>query len=111
MKKIRWLMGTISIFSIAAVIFFSEMPPLSKYLSPLILAGFLALFRIVKGPTAADRAAASDVLGILIIGISALFAVFTKKYWYLDIGIAWALQSFIGVLALAKYLEGRNFDD
>ncbi len=111
MKKFRWFTGTAGILAVAAIIFFSDMPLISKYFSPLIFAGFLALFRIIKGPTAADRAAASDVLGILIVGISAIFAVFTKKYWYLDIGIAWALQSFIGILALAKYLEGRDFDD
>jgi multicomponent Na+:H+ antiporter subunit F len=31
--------------------------------------------------------------------------------WYLNIAIAWALLSFIGTLALAKYLEGRGFDE
>ena len=94
-----------------AGILLSGISTIEKYLIPLLLAGFMALFRIIKGPTAADRAVASDVLGILIVGISAIFAVFTKKYWYMDIAIAWALQSFIGVLALAKYLEGRDFDD
>ena len=29
---------------------------------------------------------------------------------YVDIGIAWALQSFIGSLALAKYLEGKGLE-
>ncbi len=111
MKNIRWLLGVLAILALAVIIIISDIPLITKYLIPLLFAGFLALFRILKGPTAADRAAASDVLGILIIGICAIFTVFTKKYWYMDIAIAWALQSFIGVLALAKYLEGRNFDD
>jgi multicomponent Na+:H+ antiporter subunit F len=29
----------------------------------------------------------------------------------LNIAIAWALLSFISTLALAKYLEGRGFDE
>jgi multicomponent Na+:H+ antiporter subunit F len=29
----------------------------------------------------------------------------------MNIGISWALLSFIGTLALAKYLEGRGFDE
>jgi len=36
---------------------------------------------------------------------------FVGRDVYIDIGIAWGLQSFIGTLALAKYLEGRSFDD
>jgi multicomponent Na+:H+ antiporter subunit F len=51
------------------------------------------------------------MLGILIIGICALLSITTKRNWYLDIGIAWALQSFISTLALAKFLEGKDFDE
>jgi multicomponent Na+:H+ antiporter subunit F len=69
------------------------------------------LYRILKGPTAADRAVAIDTLGILIVGFCAILSLSTGRSWYLDIAIAWALQSFIGVLALAKFLEGRSFDE
>lgn len=111
MRRLRWFSGLV-VFMIAAVlIIFSDKPLMIKFLTPLLLSGFLALFRIFKGPTAADRAVAIDVLGILVIGICAIMSVFTKKFWYMDIAIAWALQSFISVLALAKYLEGRDFDD
>ena len=77
----------------------------------LILAGVLCLFRILRGPTAADRIVAIDIFGILIVGFCALGSVATGRSWYLDIGIAWALQSFIGTLAFSKYLEGRAFDE
>jgi len=111
MKNIRWLIGTLSIILGVVIIVTSEMPLMNKYLIVILFAGFLVLYRLIKGPTAADRSVAVDVLGILVIGICALLAIFTHKSWYMDIAIAWALQSFIGVLALAKYLEGRNFDD
>jgi len=35
----------------------------------------------------------------------------TGRSWYIDIAIAWALQSFIATLALAKFLEGKSLDD
>jgi len=35
----------------------------------------------------------------------------TKKDFYLNIALAWSLLSFIGTIALAKFLEGRNFDE
>jgi multicomponent Na+:H+ antiporter subunit F len=34
-----------------------------------------------------------------------------KRDLYMNIGISWALLNFIGTLALAKYLEGRGFDE
>ncbi len=77
----------------------------------IILACFLCLYRVLKGPTAADRIVAIDILGIVIVGLCAILSASTGRSWYIDIGIAWALQSFIGALALSKYLEGRNFDD
>ncbi|MCS7227739.1 MAG: monovalent cation/H+ antiporter complex subunit F [Endomicrobia bacterium] len=40
-----------------------------------------------------------------------ILAIFTKANFFIDIAIAWALQSFIGNLALAKYLEGKKFDE
>jgi multicomponent Na+:H+ antiporter subunit F len=52
-----------------------------------------------------------DILGILIVGFCGLMALATGRAFYLDVALAWALLSFIGTIALAKFLEGRNFDD
>lgn len=71
----------------------------------------LCLIRLMLGPTPADRAVVIDTLGILIVGFCAILSIPTGRDWYIDIAIAWALQSFIGALALAKYLEGRGFDE
>ena len=72
---------------------------------------FLCLYRIGRGPTAPDRTVAIDILGIVIVGFCALFAMVTGKDFYINIAIAWSLISFIGTIALAKFLEGRSFDD
>jgi len=77
----------------------------------LILCCFLCLYRIWRGPTSADRAVAVDILGIVVIGFCALMLLMTKEGFLMDIAIAWTLQSYIAVLALAKYLEGKNFDE
>jgi multicomponent Na+:H+ antiporter subunit F len=71
----------------------------------------LCLYRIGRGPTAPDRTVAVDILGIVIVGFCALLAVETGKDFYLNIALAWALLSFIGTIALAKFLEGRSFDE
>jgi multicomponent Na+:H+ antiporter subunit F len=77
----------------------------------LMLCSVLCLYRIIKGPTSSDRIVAIDMFGILIVGFCAILGIGTGRGWYIDIGIAWALQSFISTLALAKFLEGKDFDE
>ncbi|MEW6515831.1 MAG: cation:proton antiporter [candidate division FCPU426 bacterium] len=77
----------------------------------LLLCGAFCLYRIWRGPTPPDRTVAIDMLGIVVVGFTALLAVSTGKTYFLNVAISWALLSFIGTLALAKHLEGRGFDD
>ncbi|HET6429219.1 MAG TPA: cation:proton antiporter [Phycisphaerae bacterium] len=76
----------------------------------LMLCSLLCLFRIARGPSAPDRTVAIDILGTLVVGFCCLMALWTGREYYMNIAIAWALISFIGSLALAKYLEGRPYD-
>lgn len=80
-------------------------------LAALILCAFLCLYRIGRGPSAPDRAVSIDILGTLIVAFTALTGLQTGRDWYLTVALAWALVSFIGAIALAKYLEGRAFDE
>ena len=77
----------------------------------LLFSGFLCLYRIGKGPSAPDRTVAIDILGTLMVGFCAILTWITGKAFYMNIGITWALLTFIGTIALAKYLEGRGFDE
>ena len=72
---------------------------------------FMCLYRVGRGPTAPDRTVAIDILGTLVVGFCAIWSIMTKRDLYMNIAISWALLSFIGTLALAKYLEGRGFDE
>jgi multicomponent Na+:H+ antiporter subunit F len=54
---------------------------------------------------------AIDILGIIVVGFCALYGLATGKDFYLNVALAWALLSFIGTIALAKFLEGRSFDE
>jgi len=118
-KQIRWLLGLIAIIIVVGVFIFYSFPSLLEWQSLFLRRGFnvillcalFCLWRILRGPTPADRIVAVDILGILILGFCAILGIATGRSWYIDIGIAWALQSFISTLALAKYLEGRNFDE
>lgn len=76
----------------------------------LLLGAAMCLHRIGRGPSAPDRTVAIDILGTLVVGFCCIMAVWTGQEYYLNVAIAWALISFIGTLALAKYLEGRRYD-
>jgi multicomponent Na+:H+ antiporter subunit F len=84
---------------------------LKRGITVILISAFLCLWRIFRGPHAADRIVSMDMLGILIMGICALLSISTKRSWYMDIGIAWGLQSFISTLAFTKFFEGKDFDE
>jgi multicomponent Na+:H+ antiporter subunit F len=69
------------------------------------------LYRIIRGPTVADRMVGIDIFGILVVGICALLAILTDRMFLIDIGIAWVILSFIGTLTLAKYLSGKKLNE
>lgn len=77
----------------------------------LLVCCALCFYRVGRGPTAPDRAVAIDILGIVVVCFAALVALKTGKDYYLNVGIAWAVLSFIGAIALAKHLEGKGFDE
>jgi multicomponent Na+:H+ antiporter subunit F len=81
------------------------------FMGVLLLCCFMCLYRIARGPTAPDRTVAIDILGIVVVGFCALMAIVTGRDFYMNIAITWALLSFIGTIALSKYLEGRGFDE
>jgi len=106
---VRVIVGVL-IFLGIAVIFMMPGEFLTKTLFFLLLCCLSALVRVFIGPTAADRACAITITGILVVSFCGILAEFTKKEWYLDIAFIWALQAFIVGLSLAKFLEDKRFD-
>jgi len=86
-------------------------PFLALVTGVLILCSLLCLYRIGRGPTAPDRTVAIDILGTLVAGFCCVLALWTGQDFYINIAIAWALVSFIGTVALAKYLAGRYYNE
>ena len=72
---------------------------------------FICLYRIIKGPTIADRMVGIDIFGILVAGICIIITVLTDRMYMIDIAIAWIILSFVGTLTLAKYLGGRRLNE
>jgi multicomponent Na+:H+ antiporter subunit F len=72
--------------------------------SLLLLAGMLLAFvRLIKGPDAADRIVAIDLISVLIVGLLAVMAIDADETSFLDVSIAYALVAFLGTVALARF--------
>ena len=80
-------------------------------LAGLLLCSALCLYRIGRGPTAPDRMAAVDILGTVVVGFVAIVTVTSGKEYLLTVAIVWAMVSFVGTLALSKYLTGKRLDE
>lgn len=76
---------------------------------------FLLLYRIIAGPTNADRAVALDAVGMVLMGIAAIFAIMLVTTTLNDVILLIGILLFIGTIGIAKFLEkgviiDRNLD-
>lgn len=69
----------------------------------IAMVGFL--YRVVKGPSAADRVIALDVMGITLAGIVAIVSILLNTSTFLDVILLIGILAFVGTVAFAKFLE------
>jgi multicomponent Na+:H+ antiporter subunit F len=85
----------------------------SLYLSAgmLTLSVGLAFARLVYGPTLPDRVVAFDLLGMLVVGVIAVYSIATEHAQLLDVAIVLAIVAFLGTVAFARYLQRSGGDE
>ncbi|KRQ87919.1 Na(+)/H(+) antiporter subunit F [Caloramator mitchellensis] len=66
----------------------------------------LSLIRMIKGESIESRVVAIDVLTTISAAIIVIFAFMNKNGLFLDVALVYGLLSFVGVVAIARYLEG-----
>lgn len=64
----------------------------------------MLLFRLAKGPTAADRVIALDLLSVLVVAFLVVFSLHARNTTYLDVAIAYACIAFLGTVALVRFI-------
>jgi multicomponent Na+:H+ antiporter subunit F len=70
----------------------------------LALAAVIALYRVVFGPTPADRVIALDLLTTLLVGLVVVVAVTHSVFAVLDVALAVAILAFLATIGFARYL-------
>ena len=63
------------------------------------------MYRLAKGPTAADRIVAADSADITICCAMVLFSMYTGRGIYLDIAIISAMLGIINTMLIGRYLD------
>ena len=67
---------------------------------------FLCLIRAVKGPLVADRLVAVNMMGTMVIVMISVMALLLQESYLLDIGLIYAMVSFLAVVMLSKVYIG-----
>lgn len=78
---------------------------LSIVLVVMSLTIFVCFIRVLKGPSMADRVLALDTIGINLIGMIGIVMVLQKTIVYAEVILVIAIISFVGSVALAKFIE------
>lgn len=65
----------------------------------------LCIIRMAKGPTAADRAIAMDTATTVTVALLVLLGFVFDRYVYLDVALVYSIISFVGLIAIARFLE------
>ena len=68
----------------------------------------IAFYRIIKGPTAPDRAVASDAIGTCVMASITIFCLKLNSLQYLSAAMVIAVLGFLSVVVVAKYVGGES---
>lgn len=75
----------------------------------------LYAWRVLRGPTVADRVVATDAAAVVLISIIVTGSMWLRETKYLDYALVLAILSFVSTIGFARYLErgvliGRDSD-
>ncbi|AIF68852.1 cation:proton antiporter [Palaeococcus pacificus DY20341] len=71
----------------------------------LMLTSLLLTYRIIRGPTLADRIVGLNTITTKVVVIIAILAVISEEYALIDLSIVLLMVNAVGGLILAKYME------
>jgi multicomponent Na+:H+ antiporter subunit F len=72
------------------------------------VAALCAFVRLLIGPSLADRIVALDLIASISVGIIILYDIASDQPVFLDAATVVALISFVGTVALSRYIERKG---
>jgi multicomponent Na+:H+ antiporter subunit F len=72
------------------------------------LGALLTAYRLFRGPSDYDRLLSSDTLAVIAVAFLAIFSATPGRTTYLDVAIVYGVIGFVGVVVIARFLQGAN---
>jgi len=69
----------------------------------------IALVRVLLGPTVPDRIVGLDTVNTIVVVSMVILGAAFEEILLIDVGIVYALLSFVTTLFIAKYIEKGSF--
>ncbi|MFA1642773.1 Na(+)/H(+) antiporter subunit F1 [Chryseomicrobium imtechense] len=66
---------------------------------------FIALYRIIVGPSMPDRVVALDMIGVNLVSLVAIFSIVLHTHAYLEVILIVGILAFISTVGLARFVE------
>jgi multicomponent Na+:H+ antiporter subunit F len=76
------------------------------FLGVIVVGAILAFIRFLLGPTSSDRVVALDTLTTMTTAFMVILGLLFNRYIYIDVALIYGVLGFVGVLTIARYLEG-----
>lgn len=64
-----------------------------------------SMYRAIKGPSAADRLIAINVIGTKTIILLLMISLVFRENYFVDVALVYALISFVASIVIANYIE------
>ncbi|GGI29781.1 MULTISPECIES: Na+/H+ antiporter Mnh2 subunit F [Staphylococcus] len=68
----------------------------------------IVLFRLIKGPTTADRVVAFDAMSAILMSTVGVLSLLFKTFSFLDSVVLIAIISFLSSVTISRFMEGGN---
>lgn len=65
-------------------------------------------YRAIKGPRAADRLIAINVIGTKTVVLICILSFILKETYFIDVVLVYALISFVSSLVIARHIENKE---
>lgn len=66
----------------------------------------VVLFRLIKGPTTADRVVAFDAISAILMSTVGVLSLLFKTFSFLDSVVLIAIISFLSSVTISRFIEG-----
>lgn len=73
----------------------------------IAIAALFTLYRLLFGPTNADRIVSADAMALIATVALILLSMLFDSALYLDIALVYSILSFVGIIALARVIEAK----